>query len=322
MSDLPPALPPQDSPQHSPQHRDRDTDEPIFHVIFQGREGTAPLLKRGLQWSRLWPWIAALGVHAILFWLAIHTEPSLESWGARMATLIHNDLAAQAPIKVDPSPVVAPPPAELPPPPTVEPEPPPPPSPPKRVRNRVKKRRLKSQRNKVKTNIKAKAESEPTKPAPAETATIIAATVQPKAPVDLTDSVFITGQGQRYAGGVSTAQGTSKGYVAEAEVSPQVTPPSRGPSKARGVSLSAKNWRCEWPSQAMNRDIYEQSVILKVVVRSDGSVSRARAVKDPGDGFGDAAVACALRTRFTPALDQLGKPVSSSSPPIRVRFTR
>jgi protein TonB len=43
---------------------------------------------------------------------------------------------------------------------------------------------------------------------------------------------------------------------------------------------------------------------------------------DPGHGFGAAAVACALRTRFVPARARSGQAVRSLSPPIRVRFTR
>ena len=72
----------------------------------------------------------------------------------------------------------------------------------------------------------------------------------------------------------------------------------------------------------MTREIYEQSVTVRVTVRADGSVERASVIRDPGDGFGEAAVACALKTRFTPALNRAGEPIKAKSPPIKVRFTR
>ena len=73
----------------------------------------------------------------------------------------------------------------------------------------------------------------------------------------------------------------------------------------------------------MNEDIYEQYVVLRVVVTASGKVENAKVLTDPGYGFGDAAVVCALRTRFSPALDANGQPIqASTSPAIRVRFTR
>jgi protein TonB len=72
----------------------------------------------------------------------------------------------------------------------------------------------------------------------------------------------------------------------------------------------------------VSKDIYEQSVLLQVVVRADGSVESVRVLQDPGDGFGRTAIACAKTTRFTPALDAEGRPIRATSPPIRVRFKR
>jgi protein TonB len=63
-------------------------------------------------------------------------------------------------------------------------------------------------------------------------------------------------------------------------------------------------------------------VVLRVVVDASGTADSARVLADPGHGFGAAAVACALRTRFVPARARDGTPVRSTSPPIRVRFTR
>jgi protein TonB len=63
-------------------------------------------------------------------------------------------------------------------------------------------------------------------------------------------------------------------------------------------------------------------VVLRVSVRSDGTADAVKVISDPGAGFGQAARACALRTRFRPALDDAGAVVAAWSPPIRVRFVR
>ena len=62
--------------------------------------------------------------------------------------------------------------------------------------------------------------------------------------------------------------------------------------------------------------------VVRVHVLADGSVRHATILRDPGMGFGEAAVGCAMRERYQPALDASGHPVESESPPIRVRFTR
>ena len=48
-------------------------------------------------------WALALGLHCLLLIAANRTEPSLEIWSAQMAALIHEDLAAQAPVACKPS---------------------------------------------------------------------------------------------------------------------------------------------------------------------------------------------------------------------------
>jgi protein TonB len=62
--------------------------------------------------------------------------------------------------------------------------------------------------------------------------------------------------------------------------------------------------------------------VIRVVVDANGKVESAEIVSDAGHGFGAAAIACALRTHFTPARAADGNPIRAQSPPIRVRFTR
>jgi hypothetical protein len=45
-------------------------------------------------------------------------------------------------------------------------------------------------------------------------------------------------------------------------------------------------------------------------------------LKDPGFGFGRVARQCAMRKTYTAGLDRSGKPVTTSTPPITVRFVR
>jgi protein TonB len=95
-----------------------------------------------------------------------------------------------------------------------------------------------------------------------------------------------------------------------------------GLDHASAVSLPEQSWSCPWPAEAEAERIDEQTVIIRVVVNADGFAASAEMLEDPGHGFGRAAVACALHTRFTPARDRKGRPVRAVSPPIRVRFTR
>ncbi|HVT10130.1 MAG TPA: ferric siderophore ABC transporter substrate-binding protein, partial [Polyangia bacterium] len=157
--------------------------------------------------------------------------------------------------------------------------------------------------------------------APAQAGQIAAAT---DAPLDFTGSAFVVGSGSTYAGGTSTAAGTSRTPAAGA-VAPnghgdgQVAPRTR----AKAVSLDQASWNCPWPAEADARQVDQETVVIRVAVRADGRVERADVLDDPGFGFGRAARDCALSSRaFTPALDASGAPVAGLSPPIRVHFYR
>ena len=94
------------------------------------------------------------------------------------------------------------------------------------------------------------------------------------------------------------------------------------PDLSTPVSLRVERWSCPWPPEADSERIDEQTVVIRVVVDPEGIVEAAELVVEPGHGFGKAAVACALDTRFTPARDRAGTAIRARSPPIRVRFTR
>jgi len=161
-------------------------------------------------------------------------------------------------------------------------------------------------------------------PKAAQAATVVAQQRVPGAPLDLTADTVVTGTANAYVGGVTTPRGTSTSAVPErgpAEA-PGATLPLASPDRSSPVSLESENWSCPWPREADAEQIDDNTVILRVVVDPSGAAVTATVLADPGHGFGSAAAACAMRTRFTPARDRTGHPVRSTSPPIRVRFTR
>jgi periplasmic protein TonB len=278
------------APQPSEDRRPRIVDE----VFAAPGDGTRARARVRLLLAVL---AAALAHGSLVLW-AKGTEQSLESWATELALRVH-ELSKEQLVEL----------AKPPPPPTPPPAPPPPAPP--------------SAREKLAEAPRAAPRSAPQPPAAA--AAIVAAEPEPNAPLDLTGATFVTGNADAYAGGVTSAAGTSRTAVravAPLSVAPRPPPQPSGPDLSSRVRLQEQDWQCPWPREAGGEPIDEQLVILRVVVRPDGSAESAARVHDPGHGFGEAALACALRTRFTPGQGRDGKPVKQESPPIRVRFTR
>jgi periplasmic protein TonB len=151
---------------------------------------------------------------------------------------------------------------------------------------------------------------------------------EPSGPIDLTSDTLVVGAAKAYAGGATQTQGTSavagEGKGNETGPSPRsaVGDGAGVPDQSAPVGLASQRWSCPWPGEADPLPIDEETVVIRVVVRSDGSAESVAVVSDPGHGFGEAAARCAMRTRFTPARAGGGAPIRSSSPAIRVRFTR
>jgi protein TonB len=235
----------------------------------------------------------SLAAHAAVLLWAVSSERSLESWSASLAARIHVELSREQVIELPKAP-----------PPPVAQEPPPshPPSAPK-------------------ARVASRHPSEPSRPPPpAQAGRVVAREPDPNAPADLTGETFVTGSATTYAGGVTSSTGTNPSAVLSRDVDPRGKPGQ--PDRSSPVSLEEQDWRCPWPREAEAEDISEQVALLRVVVRADGTVESASVLRDPGHGFGPAALACALRTRFSPSRDRDGRPIRSQSPPIRVRFTR
>lgn len=272
----------------------------LIDVIFGG----APAGARGRRsGSYTLAWLAALALHAGLFALAQQSEPSLETWSARAAAMVHRELNDTAPTYIE----------------TVEPKPD---APEPQPEHAIEPKEL-TETPKRAARQKVTARTPPPAQPAAASQIVAAEPVDPSAPVDLTAATFITGTASAYAGGATTARGRNLQAVsAPAAPASATEPAARSGRGVRPVSLKSEQWRCPWPAEALAQDLYEQAVIVRAWVRPDGSVEQAWVVSDPGFGFGAAAVACSLRTRFNPARDADGNPVRALSPPIRVRFTR
>jgi protein TonB len=161
-----------------------------------------------------------------------------------------------------------------------------------------------------------------TTPGPAAPAQAGRLAVASESPVDFTGTAFVVGSGSSYAGGTTTRTGTSH-TPASGVVAPGASGDgSAARSRARAVSLDQAAWSCPWPAEADARQVDQETVVLRVVVRADGRADRVDLVDDPGFGFGRAARLCALGTRFQPARDPAGDPIAALSPPIRVHFSR
>jgi protein TonB len=238
----------------------------------------------------------ALALHAGVIALALRSGPSLETWSARLALSVHEALLEARPVDLDATQPVEPAPAQA-----EAPEPPP----------------LKV----------ARAEARPARaPAPQPSAAAAPAiAVAQGGPVDLTASAIVTGTALVSNAGYSSAAGSGNGRGKATGPSAPSDVGARDAARAvlsRGVTLDPTNWRCAWPREAIAQDVFERSVVLRVLVRPDGSAESAQLLSEPGFGLGRAALGCARTTRFTPALDREGRPVRATSPPIRVRFTR
>jgi protein TonB len=188
----------------------------------------------------------------------------------------------------------------------------------------------------------AKTESQASSPepqqaaAPAEAGKVLTSAPDPSEPVDLTDQGFISGEGDRFAGGVTAAAGTSKVAVRDTNAKvggvpggtgtgtkPPAPPPAPKENLSRPALPVSTNWDdCGFPPEADVEQIDFMRVSVVVTVGTDGRAQNVTVLKDPGYGFGRFARQCAMRKTYNVGLDVNGKPAATTTPPIVVRFTR
>jgi protein TonB len=161
---------------------------------------------------------------------------------------------------------------------------------------------------------------------------VLTADPDPDEPVDLTGDGFVSGSGDRFAGGVTASSGTAKTAVRNAAASPTgvgtgtkppAPPPAPTVSLARAASLgSSTSWNCGFPPEADAEGINFKLVKVIVTVKPDGRARDVSVLQDPGFGFGAWARKCALRNTYTPALNAAGQPIEQTTAPITIRFQR
>lgn len=175
-------------------------------------------------------------------------------------------------------------------------------------------------------------EAPPQPPAAAQAGKVLAAEPDPNEPVDMRDTI-VQGTAETYAGGVSANTGTSKTAVTNLNAAPTGVPGGVGTAPApvapkvdrsrKAGLLGSVDWSdCPFPAEADAEQIDQSFVLIQVKVKPDGSPESVTVVQDPGHGFGREARKCAMRKKYTGALDVDGNPVAATTNPFRVRFER
>lgn len=85
--------------------------------------------------------------------------------------------------------------------------------------------------------------------------------------------------------------------------------------------LRLLEWDCPFPPEADTAQVDEATVIVRARTDASGRAVGVTVVKDPGHGFGEAALACAMRAEYEPAYDERGQPAEGMAV-FRVHFSR
>lgn len=185
--------------------------------------------------------------------------------------------------------------------------PPPPPEPPPPVRPPVAARTPRASR---------------APPAPAQSGRVIAQQPAPSGPADLTGFDLVVGQGETYAGGYSSAKGTSQNAVADPNAKIGGVPDAPTSDLSRAATPFRSDWSCPWPEESQDSETRDARVTIRVSVTRDGTPSTVEVLSAPPGGFAGAARRCAQGERYRPALDASGRPVAGDTHLVNVHFQR
>ena len=171
----------------------------------------------------------------------------------------------------------------------------------------------------------------PPPPAAAEAAKVLTAEPDPDEPLDLTDTTFVSGSGERYVGGITASTGKSKRAVYDQNARPdgevggtgkKPAPVYQGPDLSAPIQVNVSALtNCGFPPEADVEQINFMKVPITLVVGPDGRAQSVTILEDVGHGFGRRAKRCAMRAKHRPAADRSGKPITSTIR-VNVRFTR
>jgi protein TonB len=250
--------------------------------------------------------LSALIIHGAGAREAYLLTTGVGEWAASLRAAIHDHLWATYEVEIPPPPA------------------PPPPAPDEKPDEPVKA---------PKPVSAAKAPAAEPPPAAAQAGKVLTREPAPDEPVDLTGNNFVTGNADAYAGGVTSSTGTDTKAVRDPNATGDGVVGGKGKAKDKGNAdapdLSSaptlppgRSWQCAFPPEADTDQIDYQVVPILVTVGPDGAAVSVKVISDPGHGFGRAARECALRQRYVPALDRQGRPITATTPPINVKFTR
>lgn len=181
----------------------------------------------------------------------------------------------------------------------------------------------------------AKAPPQPVEPPPpaAQAGKVLTAEPDPAEPLDLTGNTFVTGNADRYVGGITAAKGTGqkatydKGASASGVEGGKGTAPVaaaayQGPDLSRPVKVVGSRLRnCGFPPEADVAQINYMTLNIMVTVDATGKATSVTPLSDPGYGFVARARRCALAEAYEAALSKAGKPMTGTIK-FTVRFTR
>ena len=154
----------------------------------------------------------------------------------------------------------------------------------------------------------------PEPPAAADAAKVLLAEPAKDEPVDLTANTFQDGNAETAVGGKTQIGGTAKtptnnaaavatGVQGGTGTGP--APPAVKVDRTRAASImnKANLERCPFPAEADAEQVDEAAVGIEVKVGTDGRAESVSVTRDPGHGFGREARKCALREKYSPALN-------------------
>jgi hypothetical protein len=148
-------------------------------------------------------------------------------------------------------------------------------------------------------------------PAPAQAGKVIAAAPDPSAPVDMTGFDLVVGEGKSYAGGYSSAKGTSTQAIPD--VNARVGGKPNAVDQTRAAAPLHRDWSCPWPEEEQTSDLRDMRVTIRVHLDADGLPTSIQTLNAPPGGFAAAARSCAQHETYSAAHDSNGRPVPSAT---------
>jgi hypothetical protein len=157
-------------------------------------------------------------------------------------------------------------------------------------------------------------------PAPAQAGKVVAAAPDPNTPVDMTGFNLVVGEGKVYAGGFSSAKGTSTQAIPD--VNAKIGGKPNAVDQSRAASPTYRDWSCAWPPEEQTSDLRDARVTVRVHLDADGLPESVEVLTAPAGGFAAAARACAEQESYLAAHDSNGRSIASTTAPFVVHFLR